>query len=480
MWKLAHMKKAVPLASLGWLYLVQGIPYGLQDKFIPVQLRSLGLQYSSVSLLKILLVPWIAKGLWAPIVEVWGGRHRWLVCSLLALAGSSYAGSYIAPDDVLSIGCMLLALNVFSAVQDVAVDGLALQVLTQDQLGLGNTIQVVLYKVGCFVGGAGLTHLLVITDWTITFTILAFLYFCTAVWATYLPNKSIIPGACCKQDTKDNICSNNTYSKRERLAYPTKECTGQDYAMKKNTGQDRTTKENTEQDPASALSLHSQGDPQTKQVFSILKEVINTPGTLWLSVYVLLYKMGERGAINNMPLYLLDKGLSKQSLAFWNGTVCQGLSIIGSFYGGIVLLKPNVNNKTMLIKHSTYRLVSVMIQYLVIIFFELFRNFNTSVLHSIGIVSLCSISYSSGVISTASFTLMMTVSRECSVSTQASHYSALASVEVAGKLLFATLAGFIIDYVGMSWTFALLIILCTIPLIVLKAMPEKLCHLKEE
>ena len=34
------------LASLGWLYLVQGIPYGLQDKFIPVQLRSLGLNYS--------------------------------------------------------------------------------------------------------------------------------------------------------------------------------------------------------------------------------------------------------------------------------------------------------------------------------------------------------------------------------------------------------------------------------------------------
>lgn len=45
----------VHLASLGWLYLVQGIPYGLQDKFIPVQLRSHGLQYSRWAGLKLLV-----------------------------------------------------------------------------------------------------------------------------------------------------------------------------------------------------------------------------------------------------------------------------------------------------------------------------------------------------------------------------------------------------------------------------------------
>ncbi|KAK8399272.1 hypothetical protein O3P69_003412 [Scylla paramamosain] len=170
------------LASLGWLYLVQGIPYGLQDKFLPVQLRSLGLNYSSVSLLKLLLVPWIAKGVWAPLVEVCGGKQCWLLIATLGLGASSLAGSAIAPDDVASLGVMLLSLNLCSAVQDVAVDGLALHLLPDDHLSIGNTLQVVLYKVGCLVGGAGLTYLLMCSNWTITFTSLAAVYMTTAAW----------------------------------------------------------------------------------------------------------------------------------------------------------------------------------------------------------------------------------------------------------------------------------------------------------
>lgn len=56
--------------------------------------------------------------------------------------GIFFSGSIIAPDDVMSLGIMLFSLNICSAVQDVAVDGLALQVLLDDQLSLGNTLQV--------------------------------------------------------------------------------------------------------------------------------------------------------------------------------------------------------------------------------------------------------------------------------------------------------------------------------------------------
>lgn len=42
----------------------------------------------------------------------------------------------------MAIGCVLLFLNVFSAIQDVAVDGMAIQMLPDHQLGLGNTLQV--------------------------------------------------------------------------------------------------------------------------------------------------------------------------------------------------------------------------------------------------------------------------------------------------------------------------------------------------
>lgn len=317
-------------------------------------------------------------------------------------------------------------------------------------------LQVVLYKVGCLVGGAGLIHLLAFTSWTTTFTLLSILYILTAVWATSLPTNH----KCSRNDSlqlHQDDCATLLTEEKSQLKAPLS-----------------VNERNVE--------MQSRQNSQVLEVLSIMKEVVHSPGTFWISVYVLLYKMGERGAINNMPLYLLDKGMSKQQLAFWNGTICQGLSILGSFYGGIILAKENANIKSILIKHSSYRFFSVILQWLVILFLEegYVQSENTYVMCWMGIASICSLSYSSGVISTATFTLMMHASRQCSDATQATHYSVLASIEVAGKLLFATLAGFLIDYMGMVWTFILFAFLCTLPAIILFVMPDQLSHIKRE
>ncbi|XP_063588568.1 major facilitator superfamily domain-containing protein 3-like [Penaeus indicus] len=446
----ATVRTSVSLTSLGWLYLVQGIPYGLQDKFIPIQLRSRGLQYSSVSLLKALLFPWVAKGLWAPLVEIFGGKHCWLLVSLVALSASAYGGSLVIPEDVFEIGCVLLSLNVFSAIQDIAVDGLALEVLRDEHLGLGNTIQVVLYKVGCLLGGAGLTFLLDLTNWKITFNFLAFLYLFTAAWSIHLPTSS-------NMFVKYSVVDKENKRKSSFKA-------GNDSQVNLDSAQDMS-------------QCKDKAESQIKKVFGIIREVVTTPGTGWLSLYVLLYKMGERGAINNMPLFLLDKGMSKHLLAFWNGSVCQGLSILGSFYGGITLANKDADIKNVLLLHSVYRVFAVLVMLVLI---TLWNEHYISIYFSSGIVSMCSLSFTSGVISTASFTLMMKVSRACKGETQASHYSALASIEIAGKLVFATLAGFVIESVGMASAFLTFTVLCTLPCMVLLIIPSHLCHLKNE
>lgn len=433
----------VPLAYVGWLYLVQGIPYGLQDKFIPLQLRSKGLSYSSVSLLKALFVPWATKGLWAPVVEVWGGRQRWLFMSLLALGITAYAGSHVSLENVVSVGCMLLSLNMFSAVQDVAVDGLALQLLPEEQLGLGNTIQVVLYKVGWLLGGAGFTYLVALTDWSMTFIILALIYMLTAILVTVGP------------------ANDDDKSQEEDIFL---------------------AKDNNVQDDNGGRSQSHRGS-RVIEAMSILKDVVYTPGTFWLSIYVFLYKMGERGAVNNMPLFLLDSGMSKEQLAFWNGIVSQGLSIVGSFYGGIILSRKHKSVKDILYSHSLYRFLTILVQFVLIVMWDqniFTKAENIFIFYAVGILSICFLSYSSGLISTASFTLMMQVSRLCQKKTQASHYSAVASVEITGKLVFAILAGFIIDYAGMASSFALFSVLSMLPLIILRAIPVRFGHTKTE
>ncbi|XP_045130361.1 major facilitator superfamily domain-containing protein 3-like isoform X2 [Portunus trituberculatus] len=363
--------------------------------------------------------------------------------SSYALLASTTPGSAVAPDDMVSLGVMLLCLNLCSAVQDVAVDGLALHLLPDDHLSIGNTLQVVLYKVGCLVGGAGLTYLLMCTNWTITFTSLAAVYMTTAAWVYCLSFKNPLSSKFSSEEKgmEDTDLLNEKEKKDQFLA-----------------------KEKTSQGQSDVVMV--------KRIFSIMREVVSSSGAVWVSLYVLLYKMGERGAINNMPLYLLDKGFSKESLAFWNGTVCQGLSVLGSIYGGVALKKSHCPIKAVILRYSSHRFILIFTQCILIFLLEQHPSKSyISMLQYMSIGSLCLLSFNSGVISTVTFTFMMVKSRECRQESQASHYSVLASIEVAGKLIFASFAGFVIDNYGILWSFSLFAFLCILPIVVIYAAP---------
>lgn len=292
--------------------------------------------------------------------------------------------------------------------------------------------QVVLYKVGCLVGGAGLSYLLIYSNWTATFTTLACIYIFTSIWVCTLSFK---------MSFKSAVSASKVVEIREDLL--------------------------------STKTLHS--DLQIERIFCIFKEVLSSTETLWISLYVLLYKMGERGAINSLPLYLLDKGFPKESLTFWNGTVCQGLSVLGSIYGGVTLRKVHSNVRPIIISHSIYRSILIFIQCILIFLLDQHLLEDTiSAVHYTSIASLCLLSFTSGVISTATFTFMMTKSRGCSQESQASHYSMIASFEVGGKLIFASMAGFGIDSFGMLWAFSLFAFLSILPILVIYVTP---CHL---
>ena len=216
----------------------------------------------------------------------------------------------------------------------------------------------------------------------------------------------------------------------------------------------------------------------------IISNVLNTPGTFWISFYIFIYKMGERGAINNFPLFLLDKGMAKDKINFWNGTVCQFLSIIGSFYGGFIITKEKSKNnlKSILIQNTIQRMMSICLQYIIVVYWDSYAYLHENCeyhLHATSLLSLCYLSYTSGIISTATFTLMMTASRFSPMKSQGSHYSLLASVEVAGKLLFAISAGFLIDHMGFNFAFATFMILSVSPLYVLMKIHWKMYYGKE-
>ncbi|XP_039110069.1 major facilitator superfamily domain-containing protein 3 isoform X2 [Hyaena hyaena] len=154
--------KLLPLAGL---YLVQGLPYGLQSGLLPLLLRARGLSLTRVGLAKVLYLPWLFKLVWAPLVDTRGSLRAWLtlstaalglVCGLLAALPPAEAGQAELP---VTVAGLLLLLNLGAAVQDVALDTLAVQLLEPAELGPGNTVQDLLAVPGTpWTAGLVLTY----------------------------------------------------------------------------------------------------------------------------------------------------------------------------------------------------------------------------------------------------------------------------------------------------------------------------------
>ncbi|WP_461166219.1 MFS transporter [Tsukamurella serpentis] len=150
------------------LYFAQGLPFGFFTQTIPVLLRDAGLSLTAISLTSFLYLPWGLKFLWAPAVDRIGTRRHWLVATQLGSAAVAFA--LAATDLAGSLRWLLLgiaAINLLSATQDIATDGLAVRLLDDRMRGVGNGIQTGAYRIGMIAGGGGLLWVFAEGGWRI-------------------------------------------------------------------------------------------------------------------------------------------------------------------------------------------------------------------------------------------------------------------------------------------------------------------------
>lgn len=149
------------VGALSALYFAQGLPFGFQSNALPLYLTELGLSMRDVGFARALAVPWMLKVLWGPLVDRARSRRAWILPMQLGLVAACVAAAFVPLSrETLTpfLACVLL-MNVFAATQDVAVDGLAVDLLEPAELGAGNAAQVVGYKVGMLAGGGVLVAL---------------------------------------------------------------------------------------------------------------------------------------------------------------------------------------------------------------------------------------------------------------------------------------------------------------------------------
>lgn len=154
------------LAAFFLLYVAEGIPYGLTATAVATQMRRQGLEPAAIgAFVGALFLPWAVKWAYGPFVDVlssdrWGRRRMWILIAQSLMVATLLAAAPV--DFVNRLGlftALLVAHNVFSALQDVAIDALAVNVLQDDERGLANGLMFGGQYLGNAVGGSGVLFL---------------------------------------------------------------------------------------------------------------------------------------------------------------------------------------------------------------------------------------------------------------------------------------------------------------------------------
>ena len=264
------------IALLLALYFAQGLPYGFQVTALPVYLRSQGVSLAAIGFVGALSLPWMLKALWAPWVDRHaGGRfghyRSWILPLQAGLALTALAAAFVPARALWLLLGLVFVMNLLAATQDIAVDGLAVRILPFHELGRGNAVQVVGYKLGMLFGGGLLVWSSAYLGWRGLFLLMA-----TALALVFVA-----------------------------------------IAMFR--------------EPASPAALTASSIGEIGQR---LLEAVTRRGSGLLLLAVATYKTGEYLVLAMFKPFLVDSGYSMSQIGLWVGTYGMLASLIGSALAG--------------------------------------------------------------------------------------------------------------------------------------------------
>lgn len=146
------------------LYVAQGIPWGFITVTFVTYLAAEGFAAKDLAMLLTLgTLPWSVKFLWGPVIDRYqyrpmGRRRPWI---LIAQTGMITLLTLMVffidvEKDVTTIAYMFLVYNIFTSLQDVSTDALAVDILKPNELEKVNGYMFTAKTLGGMIGGAGL------------------------------------------------------------------------------------------------------------------------------------------------------------------------------------------------------------------------------------------------------------------------------------------------------------------------------------
>ncbi|WP_051303392.1 MFS transporter [Comamonas composti] len=157
------------LAALAGIYVTQTLVTTIAMQSLPALLRQAGASLQLVGLSSLFMLPWALRFLWAPAVERWRLpmdrvqrrsrtlilRGQWLLAAgMVVVAGVAAAGGLSLQAHGAGLLALFFLAAVLAATVDIACGGFAVDQLTQDRRGWGNTAKVGGSYLGMLLGGS--------------------------------------------------------------------------------------------------------------------------------------------------------------------------------------------------------------------------------------------------------------------------------------------------------------------------------------
>jgi PAT family beta-lactamase induction signal transducer AmpG len=168
------------LAAFFFLYITEGIPLGFAATAVATQLRRQDVGPAEIgAFVGSFYLPWAFKWAFGPFIDVFasdrlGRRRGWIIVTQVLMALTLMSTVLLKlPEQLALFTIILLVHNTFGAMQDVAIDALAVNSLAEQERGLANGLMFAGAAIGQAIGGAGVLFLSAYTGFQPTFFFVA-------------------------------------------------------------------------------------------------------------------------------------------------------------------------------------------------------------------------------------------------------------------------------------------------------------------
>lgn len=156
-----------------------GLPLFVLYQLVPGWLRDEGVSLAEIGLFSLIGIPYVWKFVWSPALDRFsfpflGRRRGWMLVTQITLLVSIAAFGFIDPTmNIWSVAYLAAAVAFFSASQDIVIDAYRRELLSDQELGLGNSLNVQAYRVSGLIPGSLAFILADHMPWNTVFIIVA-------------------------------------------------------------------------------------------------------------------------------------------------------------------------------------------------------------------------------------------------------------------------------------------------------------------